>query len=73
MTEVRVEMNEILETAEVTYSVLSEFHRKLSPAAATCNLIRRSSNSSPSPASYEAKLASGLWQRITRAFGTFLF
>jgi hypothetical protein len=30
-TEVRVEKNEILETAKVTYSVLSEFHSKLFP------------------------------------------
>ncbi len=34
-TEVRVEKNEIRETAQVTYSVLSEFHSKLFPAATT--------------------------------------
>jgi hypothetical protein len=34
-TEVRVERNAILETAQVTYSVLSEFHSKLFPAATT--------------------------------------
>lgn len=34
-TEVRVEKNEILETAQVTYSVLSEFHSKLFLAATT--------------------------------------
>jgi hypothetical protein len=34
-TEVRVEKNEILETAQVTYSVLSEFHSKLFPATTT--------------------------------------
>jgi hypothetical protein len=31
-TEVRVEKNEILETAQITYSVLSDFHDKLFPA-----------------------------------------
>jgi uncharacterized protein (DUF1501 family) len=34
-TEVHVEKQEILETAKVTYSVLSEFHSKLFPAAGT--------------------------------------
>jgi len=32
-TEVRIEKSEIVETARLTDSVLSEFHRKLFPAA----------------------------------------
>jgi hypothetical protein len=34
-TEVRVEKNEVLETAQITYSVLSEFHLKIFPDVAT--------------------------------------
>ena len=45
-TEVRVEKNEILETAKITFAVLSEFHSKLFPSTTSSTLSETVSNSS---------------------------